>query len=172
VQVRTPGVPSPFRTNSRRVNLALTRKLSTRMKAVANDRLSYEEQLKVGTTQGGNRGVVSANGATTAKTGALRDYESVTRSLVAEVERVLALDLYDPGRAGAIAALTVDAKAWVGNYAPGGSCKKESGRAFNNALNQLISHFAFNGLAPLPKNTLEKVNRNITDTKALLDAGR
>lgn len=137
-----------------------------------SDKLTYDEQLKVGTTNGGNRGNATANGATTANTTADSAYTTRTTALVAEVERVLALDIYDSTRAGAIQALTVDAKAWVGSYAPGGSSKRESGRAFNNALNQLISHFAFNGLAPLPKSTLDKVTRNVADTKSLLALGR
>ncbi len=137
-----------------------------------NDSLKYEEQLKVGTTNGGNRGAATANGAVTANAGADGAYGAQTAALVAEMERVLALDVYDPSRAAAIAALVSDGKAWAGVYAPGGSSKRASGRAFYNAVNQLIGHFSFNGLAPLPKSTLDKVTRNIEETKAALATGR
>jgi len=140
-----------------------------RLKAL-KDNLSYEEQLRVGTKDGGNRGTVTANGAATSRADVT--YFSKTTALVAEVERVLALDVYDTSRAAAITALTLDGKNWAGSFAPGGSSKRASGRAFYNALNQLQGHFAFNGLAPLPKSTLEKVLRNVAETKTELAAGR
>ena len=142
-----------------------------RLKALG-DKLTYDEQLKVGTTAGGNRGMATANGATTANMAAESVYSTRTAALVADIERVLAMDLYDSARAPAIQALVTEAKSWASAYAPGGSSKKESGRAANNAVNQLVSHFAFNGLAPPPKSTLEKVVRNVADTKALLAQGK
>ena len=61
---------------------------------------------------------------------------------------------------------------WSGKYAPGGSSKMASGRAFYNALNQLAGHFSFNGLAPLPKSRLEVVETNIAKTRELIAEGR
>ena len=142
-----------------------------RLRALS-DKLTYDEQLKVGTTAGGNRGAATANGATTANLAADSAYAKRTAALVADIERVLAMDLYDSARAPAIQALVTESKSWASAYAPGGSSKKESGRAANNAVNQLISHFAFNGLAPPPKSTLDKVVRNVADTKALLALGK
>ena len=43
----------------------------------------------------------------------------------------------------------------MAKYAPGGSSKKASGRAFNNAVNQLLGAFSFNGAAPLTPNTVK-----------------
>ena len=142
-----------------------------RLRALS-DKLTYDEQLKIGTTAGGNRGAATANGATTANLAADSAYAKRTAALVADIERVLAMDLYDSARAPAIQALVTESKSWASAYAPGGSSKKESGRAANNAVNQLISHFAFNGLAPPPKSTLDKVVRNVADTKALLALGK
>jgi len=133
--------------------------------------LSYDEALLQGTKQGGNRGTLSANGNATANKED-QAYSEKTAALLAECRRVLALDVYDASRAGAIAALTKDAKAWVALYAPGGSAKKVSGRAFNNGLNQLLGHFAFNGLAPLPRDTLAKVMRNLDETDLELSKGK
>ena len=132
--------------------------------------LAYDEELKSGTRSGGNRGTLSANGAATSK--ADTTYVKKTVALEAEVERVLALDVYDPTRADAVAVLRKDANAWVSEFAPGGSAKKTSGRAFTNALNQLQGHFAFNGLAPIPANTLSKVTRNLAETKAAMAEGK
>jgi hypothetical protein len=132
--------------------------------------LAYDEELKSGTRSGGNRGTLSANGAATSK--ADTTYVQKTVALQAEVEQLLALDVYDPSRAAAVATLRKNANAWAAEFAPGGSAKKVSGRAFNNALNQLQSHFAFNGLAPIPGNTLSKVVRNLAETKAAMAEGK
>ncbi len=128
--------------------------------------------MKVGTTAGGNRGTITANGAATRNAAADDKYASATSKLLGEVNALLALDVYDTARAPAIEAFKKDGNSWVGAYAPGGSSKKASGRAFYNALNQLQGHFAFNGLQPLPRSTLEKVQRNLAETQAMLDSGR
>ena len=132
--------------------------------------LAYDEELKSGTRSGGNRGTLSANGSATSKADAT--YFAKTVALEAEVERVLALDVFDPTRAAAVAALRKDANAWVSEFAPGGSAKRLSGRAFTNGLNQLQGHFAFNGLSPIPASTLSKVVRNLAETKAALAEGK
>ena len=138
--------------------------------AALNDSLGYDEQQKVGTKEGGNRGTVSANGG--GRTAGDRTYVAATEKLVADVTALLAMDVYDPKRAAAVAALTKEGNTWSGLYAPGGSSKKASGRAFYNCLNQLQGHFAFNGLAPLPKSTREKVDRNLAETVTQLAQGR
>ena len=140
--------------------------------AALNDtsKLGYEQQQKVGTTEGGNRGIVSANGG--GRSAADSKYSASTAALVADVTSFLAMDLYDPKRTAAVEALKKEGNTWTSQYAPGGSSKRASGRAFYNCLNQLIGHFAFNGLAPLPKSTREKVDRNLSETVELLGQGR
>ena len=99
-------------------------------------------------------------------------YVLETAGLVGAVEAFLGMDVYDEARPKLIERLTKEGNAWTGAYAPGGSSKRESGRAFYNALNQLLGWFAFNGFAPLNKATTEKVTRNVADTLRLLEAGR
>ena len=102
----------------------------------------------------------------------LTTYQSDTLAFVEEVEALLAKDVYDPTREKAIAAFQKKSNDWSGKYAPGGSSKMASGRAFYNALNQLAGHFSFNGLAPLPRSRLEVVETNIAKTRELIAEGR
>ena len=102
----------------------------------------------------------------------LSTYQVDTLAFVSEVEELLAMDVYDPKREKAIAAFQKKSNDWSGKYAPGGSSKTASGRAFYNALNQLAGHYAFNGLAPLPRSRLEVVEGNIAKTRELIDQGR
>jgi hypothetical protein len=94
------------------------------------DSLSYDELQKVGTTQGGNRGIVSANGG--GRSAADRTYAAATEALVADVTALLAMDVYDPKRAAAVEKIKKEGNTWSGLYAPGGSSKRASGRAFYN----------------------------------------
>jgi hypothetical protein len=41
-----------------------------------------------------------------------------------------------------------------------------------NAVNQLLGHFANNGLAPLPSARVEIVNKNIATARDLIAQGR
>ena len=100
-----------------------------------SSKLQYEAQQKVGTTQGGNRGSATPNGAGRPVAG--DKYVAATEALQAQVVALLALDVYDPLRSAAVQAFTKEANTWSGLYAPGGSSKRASGRAFYNALNQL-----------------------------------
>ena len=102
----------------------------------------------------------------------LSTYQVDTLAFVSEVEELLAMDVYDPKREKAVAAFQKKSNDWSGKYAPGGSSKTASGRAFYNALNQLAGHYAFNGLAPLPRSRLEVVEGNIAKTRELIDQGR
>lgn len=102
----------------------------------------------------------------------LTTYQSDTLTFLEEVEALLAKDVYDPTREKAIAVFQKKSNDWSGKYAPGGSSKMASGRAFYNALNQLAGHFSFNGLAPLPKSRLEVVETNIAKTRELIAEGR
>jgi hypothetical protein len=102
----------------------------------------------------------------------LTTYQTDTLAFVSEVEALLSLDVYDPAREKAIAKFQKKSNDWSGKYAPGGSSKTASGRAFYNALNQLAGHFAFNGLAPIPRSRLDVVEGNIVKTKELIAQGR
>jgi len=102
----------------------------------------------------------------------LTTYQRDTLEFVDEVETLLAMDVYDPTREKAIAAFQKSSNDWSGRYAPGGSSKMASGRAFYNALNQLAGHYSFNGLAPVPKSRLDVVETNIAKTRELIAEGR
>ena len=89
-----------------------------------------------------------------------------------EMEEVLGLDIYDMTREKRISQLKKDSNVWAGKYAPGGSAKTASGRAFYNAVNQVSGHFNANGIAPLPASRLEVVTSNMVKTRELIDQGR
>ena len=61
---------------------------------------------------------------------------------------------------------------WCSKYAPGGSAKTASGRAFYNAINQLVGHYNANGIAPLPATRQATVVDNLTKTRDLIAEGR
>tara|TARA_B110000977_G_scaffold17846_1_gene21611 strand:+ start:12728 stop:13405 length:678 start_codon:yes stop_codon:yes gene_type:complete len=102
----------------------------------------------------------------------LTNYQKDTLNLVEEMEVVLALDIYDMTREKQITALKKDGNTWSSKYAPGGSTKTASGRAFYNAINQVSGHFNANGIAPLPASRQEVVNENLAKTRELIAAGR
>merc|ERR1711903_196931 len=81
-------------------------------------------------------------------------------------------DLYSTAREPAIKQLQKKANDWTGRYCPGGSSKQASGRSMYNAVNQLLGHFANNGLAPLPSARVEIVNKNIATARDLIAQGR
>ena len=80
------------------------------------------------------------NGARMAAKAATPDftnYQKDTLKLVDEMYEVLALDIYDMQREKRISVLKKDGNTWSSRYAPGGSAKTASGRAFYNAINQV-----------------------------------
>ena len=102
----------------------------------------------------------------------LTNYQKDTLALVEEVEAVLALDIYDLTREKRISGLKKYGNTWSSKYAPGGSAKTASGRAFYNAINQVSGHFNANGIAPLPASRQAVVNDNLAKTKELIAEGR
>ena len=92
--------------------------------------------------------------------------------MVEEVEAVLALDIYDMTREKRISGLKKDGNTWSSKYAPGGSAKTASGRAFYNAINQVSGHFNANGIAPLPASRQAVVDENLVKTRELIAEGR
>jgi len=99
-------------------------------------------------------------------------YLEATLDLVDRVESYMAMDVYDKQRGPIVAALQKDGNQWVGKYAPGGSSKKESGRAFYNALVSLLGHVSFNGLAPMRGSMEKQILANCTTTRELLADSR
>ena len=95
-----------------------------------------------------------------------------TLVLVDEMQEVLGLDIYDMTREKRISQLKKDSNVWAGKYAPGGSAKTASGRAFYNAVSQVSGHFNSNGIAPLPKTRLDVVTANMVQTRELIGQGR
>ena len=67
----------------------------------------------------------------------MTNYQLDTMKLVDECAEVLALDVYDLTREKRIGQLVKDGNVWSSKYAPGGSSKTASGRAFYNAINQV-----------------------------------
>ena len=102
----------------------------------------------------------------------LTNYQKDTLTLVEEVEAVLALDIYDMTREKRISGLKKDGNTWSSKYAPGGSAKTASGRAFYNAINQVSGHFNANGIAPLPASRQAVVDENLVKTRELIAEGR
>jgi hypothetical protein len=102
----------------------------------------------------------------------LTNYQKDTLALVEEVTAVLALDVYDLTREKRISTLKKDGNTWSSKYAPGGSAKTASGRAFYNAINQVSGHFNANGIAPLPSSREAVVNENLNKTRELIAEGR
>jgi hypothetical protein len=88
------------------------------------------------------------------------------------MQEVLGLDIYDMTREKRISQLKKDSNVWAGKYAPGGSAKTASGRAFYNAVSQVSGHFNSNGIAPLPKTRLDVVTANMVQTRELIGQGR
>eukprot|EP00241_Pyramimonas_parkeae_P011858 CAMPEP_0114232374 /NCGR_PEP_ID=MMETSP0058-20121206/4570_1 /TAXON_ID=36894 /ORGANISM="Pyramimonas parkeae, CCMP726" /LENGTH=193 /DNA_ID=CAMNT_0001343839 /DNA_START=210 /DNA_END=791 /DNA_ORIENTATION=- len=107
-----------------------------------------------------------------AKSSSNEGYEEATRELIEVVESYMVLTPFDKKRPALVAQIQKEGNAWVGKYAPGGSSKKESGRDFYNALNQLLGHIAFNGLAPMRPALVAQIQNNMDATKALLDQGK
>ena len=99
-------------------------------------------------------------------------YQSDTIALADAMDELFAMDLYSTAREPAIKQLQTKANDWTGKYCPGGSSKQASGRSMYNAVNQLLGHFASNGLAPLPSARMEVVNKNIETARELIAQGR
>jgi hypothetical protein len=125
-----------------------------------NSKSDLKKQMKVSATQTGSRNQD------------LSAYQLDTIALADEMDSVLAMDVYSSLRQGAIKKLQGNANSWSGKYAPGGSSKQASGRSMYNAVNQLLGHFAANGLAPIPSTRIDIVNKNILSARDLISEGR
>jgi len=99
-------------------------------------------------------------------------FAEVTMELVGKVRTYVDLAPFDKTRPVLAAELQKEGNAWVGKYAPGGSCKNESCRSFYSALSSLLGHMAFNGLAPMRGSMLTQIERNCASTIELLEKGR
>eukprot|EP00240_Pyramimonas_obovata_P013551 CAMPEP_0118934060 /NCGR_PEP_ID=MMETSP1169-20130426/13485_1 /TAXON_ID=36882 /ORGANISM="Pyramimonas obovata, Strain CCMP722" /LENGTH=225 /DNA_ID=CAMNT_0006876921 /DNA_START=65 /DNA_END=742 /DNA_ORIENTATION=- len=96
----------------------------------------------------------------------------VTAELVDKVRVYVDMAPFDKQRPVLAAELQKEGNAWVGKYAPGGSCKNESCRSFYSALSSLLGHMAFNGLAPMRGSMLAQIEKNCASTLELIEKGR
>jgi hypothetical protein len=94
-------------------------------------------------------------------------FEESTVAIMAKIETYMVLTPYDKQRPILVKELQLEGNKWTSKYAPGGSSKKESGRAFYNALSELLGHIAFNGLAPMRGSTVVRTNPLLFHSKQL-----
>jgi len=143
-----------------------------RMKALADDKGAYLNDYEYQTKSGAKKSMKTSAAATAGRNTDLTAYQSDTLALADAMDELFAMDLYSTAREPAIKQLQKKANDWTGRYCPGGSSKQASGRSMYNAVNQLLGHFASNGLAPLPSARMEIVNKNIASARDLIAQGR
>jgi len=143
-----------------------------RMKALADDKGAYLNDDEYQTKSGAKKSMKTSAAATAGRNTDLTAYQSDTLALADAMDELFAMDLYSTAREPAIKQLQKKANDWTGRYCPGGSSKQASGRSMYNAVNQLLGHFASNGLAPLPSARMEIVNKNIASARDLIAQGR
>ncbi|CAD7695451.1 unnamed protein product [Ostreobium quekettii] len=97
----------------------------------------YKALAKENQTQAA--GVGTATGAADA------EYVEMTTALADYIGQWASLDVYDPARLTALAAIKSDGPKWVSKYARGGSVKNQSARRFYIALDAALGHIAPNG---------------------------
>jgi len=99
-------------------------------------------------------------------------FEPATKDLIVKMRLYNDLTPFDKQRPVLAAELQKEGNAWVSKYAPGGSCKNESCRDMYSALNSLLGHLAFNGLAPMRSTMVAQIEKNFTATLDLMEKGR
>ena len=143
-----------------------------RMKALAEDKGEYLNDAEYNKKSEKKKSMKTSAASTAGRNADLIPYQSDTIALADAMDEFFALDLYSTAREPAIKQLQTKANDWTGKYCPGGSSKQASGRSMYNAVNQLLGHFASNGLAPLPSARMEVVNKNIETARELIAQGR
>ncbi|CAL6418288.1 unnamed protein product [Bathycoccus prasinos] len=143
-----------------------------RMKALAEDEGAYLNDAEYNTKSDKKKSMKTSAAATAGRNTDLTAYQADTLALADAMDELFAMDLYSTAREPAIKQLQKKANDWTGRYCPGGSSKQASGRSMYNAVNQLLGHFANNGLAPLPSARVEIVNKNIATARELIAQGR
>jgi len=143
-----------------------------RMKALAEDKGAYLNDAEYNTKSDKKKSMKTSAAATAGRNTDLTAYQADTLQLADAMDELFAMDLYSTAREPAIKQLQKKANDWTGRYCPGGSSKQASGRSMYNAVNQLLGHFANNGLAPLPSARVEIVNKNIATARELIAQGR
>ena len=143
-----------------------------RMKALAEDKGAYLNDAEYNTKSDKKKSMKTSAAATAGRNTDLTAYQADTLALADAMDELFAMDLYSTAREPAIKQLQKKANDWTGRYCPGGSSKQASGRSMYNAVNQLLGHFANNGLAPLPSARVEIVNKNIATARDLIAQGR
>ena len=143
-----------------------------RMKALAEDKGEYLNDAEYNKKSEKKKSMKTSAASTAGRNADLIPYQSDTIALADAMDEFFAMDLYSTAREPAIKQLQTKANDWTGKYCPGGSSKQASGRSMYNAVNQLLGHFASNGLAPLPSARMEVVNKNIETARELIAQGR
>ena len=143
-----------------------------RMKALAEDKGEYLNDAEYNKKSEKKKSMKTSAASTAGRNADLIPYQSDTIALADAMDELFAMDLYSTAREPAIKQLQTKANDWTGKYCPGGSSKQASGRSMYNAVNQLLGHFASNGLAPLPSARMEVVNKNIETARELIAQGR
>lgn len=99
-------------------------------------------------------------------------YAKETAILSDAILQYATMDVYDPARVDLIKSLKKEGQEWVSKYARGGSARTVSARKFYIAIDAVQGHLASNGFAPLPKNKMDKLVKDVEDTRALLVQGK
>ncbi|EFN59252.1 hypothetical protein CHLNCDRAFT_137539 [Chlorella variabilis] len=123
---------------------------------------------------GGKRGAQWAGGVPVADMGAASPY---ARDTLALTDRVLAFaalngDPANPERIQLVKELKTEFPGWVSKYARGGSARTVSARKVYVVVDAISAHFAQNGLAPVPKTKMAKLEGDVQVALAALAEGR
>jgi hypothetical protein len=137
-----------------------------RRASLARDQLASYSSAKSNSSKLGN----AASGVPVADLNS--QYVLETRKLGDAIIKYATADPYDEERLALVKQLKADGPVWVSKYARGGSARTLSARRFYIAVDAVEGHLASNGLAPFPRNKLEKLKTDIEDTDRLLEQGK
>lgn len=137
-----------------------------RKASLAQDQLASYSSAKSNSAKLGN----AATGVPVAEFNS--QYVSETKKLGDAILRYATADPYDEERLALVKQLKAESPVWVSKYARGGSARTLSARRFYIAVDAVQGHLASNGLAPFPRNKVEKLKTDIEDTDKLLEQGK
>lgn len=99
-------------------------------------------------------------------------YAADTVKLGNKILKYATADPYDEERLTLVKEIKLEGPGWVSKYARGGSARTLSARRFYIAVDAVEGHLASNGLAPFPRNKLQKLISDIEESKQLLTDGK
>jgi hypothetical protein len=99
------------------------------------------------------------------------EYEKDTLALADQIEKYMAIDVYDKTRVPLIKDMKVQCGKWVSKYARGGSARSQSARKMYVAVDSVTGFMASNGLAPLPKGKVNTTKKSLEEARAFLEKG-